>query len=673
MRINIATAAILFAGLRLSAADAPAAPEVPENLRAKVDTAIRKVYPALVRVHVAAVDYFGGRETKYESSGSGAVVSADGYVVTNHHVAGRAKIIRCTMPDREEIDAVLVGTDALADIAVLKLDLKGRKLPVAVWGDSSKLRVGDRVLAMGCPMALSQSVTLGIVSNVEMTFPKLYWPFTFKLDGEDTGSLVKWIGHDAQIFPGNSGGPLVNLDGEIIGVNEISLGLGGAIPGNLAREVTLELIKHGEVRRSWIGAAVQARLKDSPDTGALVGGVVPGSPAEKAGLKPGDLIIRYDGKSVDVQHAEQLPEFNRLTLTTPIGATVEIALKRDGKEQSVKLTTIARGTALGREAELREWGISVRELTLLTAKELKREPLTGVLVTGVRPGASAAESKPALAEGDIVTEVAGKPVNTVAQLIAVTTELTQGKTEPAAALVAFERKTEKLLTVVRLGIMESPDRSAETVKAWLPATVQALTAELAQALKLEGRTGVRVTRVFADAGDALKVGDIILKFDDEPVTAAQPEDVETFLAAVRQYKVGATVKLDLVRAGKPTTVNLKLGASPRSARELVEHRDAEFEFTARDLTFQDRESARIPAGEQGVLITSVESGGWAALAHLAVGDIVLKVDGKPMASLADLRARMKEIAAAKARRTVFFLRRGVHTLYLELEPAWPEK
>src|SRR5512142_824281 len=244
---------------------------------AAVDAAIRRVFPALVRIHVVVADFRDGREVKEEASGSGVIVSADGEVVTNHHVAGRARRVSITLPDRREVEAVLVGTDPLADIAVLRLDPSGRPYPFATWGDPGKLRVGDPVLAMGSPLALSQSVTQGIVSNTEMILPRLLGPGAFRLDGEEGGPLVRWLGHDGAIFPGNSGGPLVDLSGEVVGVNEISLGLAGAIPAELARSVAEELARRGTVRRSWIGLDVQPLLAGAATRGALVAGVVPGS------------------------------------------------------------------------------------------------------------------------------------------------------------------------------------------------------------------------------------------------------------------------------------------------------------------------------------------------------------------------------------------------------------
>ena len=239
--------------------------------------AIQKVYPALVRIYVVAEEPEGGRMQRMRAAGSGAIISPDGYVVTNHHVAGNATRITCNLANGDEVEATRVGTDPLADIAVLKLKLETRKHPdvplaVATWGDSNRLKVGDVVLAMGCPMAVSQSVTQGIVSNTQMIMPR-YLEGQFRLDGEDVGQIVRWIGHDAVIFGGNSGGPLVNLQGEIVGINEIGLGsLGGAIPANLAREVVHQLIEHGRVSRSWIGLEFQHRLKSDKNAERRVGG-----------------------------------------------------------------------------------------------------------------------------------------------------------------------------------------------------------------------------------------------------------------------------------------------------------------------------------------------------------------------------------------------------------------
>src|SRR6266496_3575973 len=177
----------------LGALVSPAAPaaDTSDGLRAAVDAAVSKVKPALVRIQVVSTYYIEGREQKHQSVGSGVIITKEGHLITNHHVAGHGTRFFCTLADREDVEAELVGTD-----------------------------------------------TLGIISNNEMVMPKFFGPLgRMKLDGEDVGLLVRWFAHDAAIYGGNSGGPLVNLKGEVIGINEISLGLGGAIPGNLAHHV----------------------------------------------------------------------------------------------------------------------------------------------------------------------------------------------------------------------------------------------------------------------------------------------------------------------------------------------------------------------------------------------------------------------------------------------------
>jgi len=278
-----------------------------------------------------STDYSEGREVKTQAVGSGAIITKDGYLITNHHVAGHATRMFCTLWNREEVEAELVGTDPLTDISVIKLKPeKPMKFEPASFGDSSRLRVGDYVLAMGSPMALSQSVTLGIISNTEMTMPR-FWGGSrqFRLDGEDVGGLVRWIGHDAAIYGGNSGGPLVNLRGEIVGINEISYGLGGAIPGNLARSVAEQIIARGKIQRSWLGVDVQPLFKHGKDgQGVLIAGVVENSPADKAGFKPGDLLLRVGNRPTNVRFEEQMAEVMGLLAGLPIGQEVAAVVRR---------------------------------------------------------------------------------------------------------------------------------------------------------------------------------------------------------------------------------------------------------------------------------------------------------------------------------------------------------
>jgi serine protease Do len=675
--VNARTALLSGAAI-LAGALAPAQTTPAEgDLRPAVEAAIGRVYPALVRIHVVAVSYENGREIKSESSGSGVIIAPEGYVITNHHVAGKGLRIRCTLADRQELEARLVGTDPLTDIAVVQLDLARREsavpLPVARFGDSDGLAVGDRVLAMGSPLALSQSVTLGIVSNLEMTMPELFWPATIELDGEETGSLVKWIGHDAQIFPGNSGGPLANLEGEIVGINEISLGLAGAIPGNLARDVARELIEQGAVRRSWLGLQLQPLLDgERVERGALVASVVPGSPAAAAGLEAGDLLVSWDGTPVHARYGEELPGINRLMLETPVGREVELGIRRGGEPRTIRATTVERGAAQGVESEISGLGITARELTLLSARELNRDPGSGVLVSSVRPGAAASEARPPLQPGDILVALGEAPVRRLAELVSLV-ESHADDPGDARILLGFERGSERLLSAVRLGRRDSRDRSAEAVKAWVPVATQVLTTELAEALGVASLGGVRVSEVhdgLQAPSPGVRVGDVFTRIDGVEIPATQLEDAEVFASLIRQYPIGAEVELEGLRDGEPLRVRVTLVESPRSERELAEYRDERFDFSARDLTFHDRRDPRLESGQSGALVTGVESGGWAALARLAVGDIVIAVDGRPVLSGDELRAEMRRVAEQRAPRVVFLVRRGVSTLFLELEPDW---
>ncbi len=677
--IKIQWCLALLAGLALSALPGFALAKDKDNptaLRAQIDAAIAKVKPALVRIRVVSTAYEEGREVKQQSVGSGAIITKDGYLITNHHVAGHATRMFCTLWNREEVEAELIGTDPLTDISILKLrPEKPREFAFVGFGDSSALKVGDSVLAMGSPMALSQSVTLGIISNTEMVMPRFWGSYArFRLDGEDVGSLVRWIAHDASIYGGNSGGPLVNLKGEIIGINEISFGLSGAIPGNVAKDVGAQLMAKGKITRSWLGIDVQPLFKQMKDDhGILISGVVENSPAERAGLKPGDVLVRLDGAPVDVHFDEELPDFMWRTVSLPVGKAVPAMVKRDGKEISVKLEASERSELFPKQQEIKQWGVTVRNFSELLAKEMKRTNLDGVMVTSVRPGGPSGEAKPPIDSRDVIVEVNGKPVKNTQDLIELTRKVTEGKTEPVPVIAVFEHKASRFLTVVKVGTQDLKDPGLEVTKAWLPLETHVISRDIAKQLGDPSLKGFYVTRVYPDSSAekaGVKSGDFIVAVDGEKLTASASEHQDELSSLIRQYDVGKTVELSLLRDKAPLKISVELARSPRLQREMKKYRNDEFEFTARDVSFFDAADEQWNSEQCGALVEEVKAGSWAELGSLSAGDLILEVDGRSVANVEGLRKDMEQIAASKKKVVVIKVMRGIHTSYLEFEPNW---
>ena len=644
---------------------------------AELEPAISKVFPALVLIHVVYETGEDGRMRKGQASGSGTIISPDGYILTNHHVAGRATRISCRLPNREEVDATLIGSDPLCDLAIIKLDLSSRRdpkapLPYAKFGDSDKLKVGDVVLAMGSPSGLSQSVTKGIVANTAMIMPY----GEFELDGENVGELIRWIGHDAVIYHGNSGGPLVNLQGEIVGVNEIGIAtMGGAIPGNIAKAAAKELIAKGSIARSWIGLEVQPLLKEmTGGKGVLVSAILPDSPAKTAGLQPGDFITSVNGAAVaESRAAEDVPVFNQLVLTAPVGSLMTLKGLRDGQPQTWQLTTVTRERNVAAEMEVPEWGLTVRNFTRVSALEAHRPDEHGVLVDTIRSSGPCAESKPAFKPDDVITQVGDQKIADTTALVKFTKEFVKGASEPKPLLVTFERDEQELTTVVKIGPEVPNETPRQAMRAWLGLNTQVLTSDLAEVLGLDGKSGVRVTHVSPDSPAqkaGLQKGDLLLKLDGQVIAAHNASDQELFDNLIRQHKIGAGIELSGVRAGAPQVWNATLVDQPQPAATLAEWKDDQFQFKARDLSFDDRTGEHLAKDAKGVRIIAVERAGWAALAGMGTGDILLSIAGQPVENIAGLKTMLAQLRDTKPRRVAFFIRRGVHTKFLEVEPRW---
>jgi serine protease Do len=409
--LSAATTATGDSGLRM----------VPQNFSALSE----KVGPSVVNIQVEKAtqpvmqpfqngdemerrfrDFFGPhfgnqspRPHKQSGLGTGFIIDPQGYIVTNNHVVDGADKIKVVLQDEREFEATVVGRDPQTDLALIKVDAD-KDLPAAPLGKSSDLKVGEWVVAIGNPFGLEHTVTAGIVSAKGRTI--------------GAGPYDDYIQTDASINPGNSGGPLLNMQGEVVGINTAIIasgqGIGFAIPIDMARGIVAELKQEGGVTRGWLGVNIQD-LKDDLATyygvekgqGVLVAQVIPGDPADKAGIQAKDIITAVDGTPVTSSR-----ELSAKAAGLKVGERVDVTLLRDGQEQTVSIKvgrrplTMARSGNPGSEKET-EYGIQVSDLTPELARRLNIEAERGAVVTGVKPGSKAA--KAGLREGDVIVEV----------------------------------------------------------------------------------------------------------------------------------------------------------------------------------------------------------------------------------------------------------------------------
>lgn len=668
------------AGCNCKSATAPSDSSMPMSTNETLPqdmASVQRVQRALIRIHVVSTESSEGRRVQLESAGSGVILTADGYAVTNHHVAGKGTRLRVTLPSREEISADLVGTDAMSDIAVIKLKPEiPTTFPYAEWGDSNSLQVGDRVYALGSPLALSQSVTKGIVSNTQMILPTVFGSERFELDGEDVGSIVRWIGHDAVIQHGNSGGPLVNERGEVVGINEIGYGLGGAIPANLAKSVAADIIRDGEVRRSYLGILFQPRPKShATEPGALIATVLENSPAEKAGVKPGDRLLEIEGEKINARFAEEIPLLNQKLAALDIGKAVNVTVLRGDKEIPLNLLPVKRERVITPEVEFRALGLTGRNLSVWTQLERSRDSRDGVLVTTTRPGGPAGTAKPNIEGDDILVKIGDDPVSNVLMLEKSVAKITKGQGAPVPTVLEFERESKRFLSVVEVGVKDLDDPGSERARAWVPVDTQVITRELAKALGNPKLKGVRISQTFGSgekqADSPFKVGDLITALDGEPLQISEAHDSEVFVNEIRQRKVGAKTEFTIQRDGKEQTITYDLPARPKPPREMARYRNLDFGFIVREIAYLDKQKATFtPEDNPRVLVDAVTPGSWAGLARLAVGDLIISIDGGPIASVADVQAALKKAADSKARYVEMKVRRKTLTAFLEIEPLW---
>ena len=412
---------------------ANAATQTPETqmVPANFSQLAEKVRPGVVNIQVVKTvknagfalprssgnpfgDFFGPfsdatpqQSPEQQGVGSGFVVSSDGYILTNNHVVDGANRIKIKLADGKEYDGKVVGRDPKTDLALLKAE-GASNLHALPLGDSDALKVGNWVVAIGSPFGLEQTVTAGIVSAKGRVI--------------GSGPYDNYIQTDASINPGNSGGPLLNMAGEVVGVNTAifsesggNVGIGFAIPVNMAKEIAPQLREKGHVTRGWLGVGIQRLTPElaksfglKEEKGALVSQVVEGGPADKGGIETGDVIVEFGGKKI--VDSNDLP---RVVASTPVGKTVDVKVLRGGKEvdREVKIAQMDQKEEVADVSPRKPLGMTVQNLTPEIAKGLGLQTETGVVVASVVPGSPAAKAD--IRSGDVIQKVNQKPVKDV--------------------------------------------------------------------------------------------------------------------------------------------------------------------------------------------------------------------------------------------------------------------
>lgn len=367
------------------------------------------------------------REFKQRSLGSGFCIDKAGYIVTNYHVIENADKIKVKLKNGKEYDAEIVGRDAKTDIALIKVK-SWRNLKAVKLGDSDALKVGEWVVAIGSPFGLEHTVTAGIVSAKGRVI--------------GSGPYDDFIQTDASINPGNSGGPLINMKGEVVGINTAifsrsggNVGIGFAIPINLARGIIDQLRASGTVTRGWLGVSIQDLTPElaeyygvKDDKGALVGEVFKGDPADKAGIKPKDVIIEVDGNKV-----EDSRQLSQKIAGVPVGGEITVKVVRDGKKKTFRVKIVKRtegkeGLALKQPVKKTELGMTVSTLTGELARRYGISEDQGVVIVGVERGGPA--DKADVQEGDLILEIDHKPIKTLEDYQSRIKKVKKGDTVP---------------------------------------------------------------------------------------------------------------------------------------------------------------------------------------------------------------------------------------------------
>ena len=412
------------------------ATQVPD-FRQVVSEAKAAVAPSVVFIRVIYNDTESGRNRKGVASGSGVVISSDGEVLTNHHVIDKTSEIRCQLADGRSFPAKVLGKDKDLDIALLKLELPdGAEPPPVAKLSPRRLEVGEVVLAMGAPWGLARSVSMGIVSCNDRFL-------------EDCGDYTLWYQTDAAISPGNSGGPLVDTAGLVVGLNARGNMMGAqgfTIPSETILEILPDLRRHGEAHWAWFGFRIQPledfkrNIRFDAKEGALVADVEQGSPAEKAGLKSNDLLLSVDGEKVTARFWEDIPAIERRLGRKEFEKPCAFVVMRGGKRIDVSVAPTEKGRVEGEEFACERWGLTAKEINRFYNPDLVFfAPDGGVYVSGLAWDGNAENC--GFREKDIIVAIGGKDVKSVAEV----------KAEYEKSLAGLPDRTRIPLVVMRNG------------------------------------------------------------------------------------------------------------------------------------------------------------------------------------------------------------------------------
>lgn len=398
-----------------------------------------KVFPAVVFIKVLREDMQRGEKQTQEVSGSGVIISASGEVLSNWHVVDKATEVRCLLSDGRAFAAKVLGTDKDTDISLLQLQMPSGSPPLsfARFGDSTRLTEGDFVMAMGAPWGLSRSVSIGIISCTRRFLP-----------GASEYSI--WLQTDAAISPGNSGGPLVNTAGEVVGLNTRAMMAGGdtgfTVPIEVAAEVANQIRKNGKMDWSWTGLQLQP-LKDFNrnvyfpfEEGVMVAETDPESPARRAGIVAGDRILKVNGQRFEGQTQEDLPGLRRFLGLLPKGQTARFELISKEKTRTIEVTPREKGQVEGEQLDCPRWDFTAKAINQFDNPDLHFQRKEGVFIYGVKfPGNAAAAG---LSQQDILLKIDGREVKNLEDVKTIHTETLKNVDSKHRAVVALLRNGE---------------------------------------------------------------------------------------------------------------------------------------------------------------------------------------------------------------------------------------